>query len=155
VLVYGLGGLALGWVALLVSAPVLPAALSGLTYAAGSFICHQLPERSFHLTGFQLPVCARCLGIYAGGAAGVAFALATARRATARALDASARFSQTTAWALALGGAAPTALTVILETIGLWYPSNTARAVAGAMLGAPIAFAVVNAAVRTAGPPPV
>ena len=35
-------------------------------YGIGAFICHQLPERSFHLGGFQIPVCARCLGIYAG-----------------------------------------------------------------------------------------
>src|ERR1700687_4721962 len=38
-------------------------------YAAGSLICHQRPERSFHVLGTQLPVCARCTGIYAGAAA--------------------------------------------------------------------------------------
>lgn len=25
--------------------------------------CHQLPERSFFFKGYQLPICARCLGI--------------------------------------------------------------------------------------------
>src|SRR4030095_15526888 len=29
-------------------------------YIVGSGICHQLPERSFHLWGPQMPVCARC-----------------------------------------------------------------------------------------------
>src|SRR5580658_9209119 len=43
-------------------------ALALLVYAAGSVICHQRPERSFHLLGAQMPVCARCAGIYAGGA---------------------------------------------------------------------------------------
>ena len=35
-------------------------------YAIGHVVCHQLPARSFHLWGAQLPVCARCTGIYAG-----------------------------------------------------------------------------------------
>ncbi len=29
-------------------------------------ICHQQPERSYHLHGRQLTVCSRCLGVYAG-----------------------------------------------------------------------------------------
>ena len=37
-------------------------------YAIGSRICHQLPARSFHLWSMQMPVCARCAGIYAGAA---------------------------------------------------------------------------------------
>lgn len=31
-----------------------------------SGICHQIPERSFHLWGEPLAVCARCTGVYAG-----------------------------------------------------------------------------------------
>jgi len=30
------------------------------------FRCHQLPDRSFHLCGFQFPLCARCTGIFFG-----------------------------------------------------------------------------------------
>jgi hypothetical protein len=37
-------------------------------YGAGRYICHQLPQRSFYLWTAQLPVCARCTGIYLGGA---------------------------------------------------------------------------------------
>ena len=47
-----------------------PGPCGGWLYAVGWLICHQRPERSFHLAGAQLPVCARCLGLYAGGAAG-------------------------------------------------------------------------------------
>ena len=50
-------------------------------YAIGSLICHQLPERSFHLWGAQLPVCARCTGIYAGAARRRARRRASLRRA--------------------------------------------------------------------------
>jgi uncharacterized membrane protein len=39
-----------------------------IEYAVGGLICHQQPARSFHLAGVQLPVCARCTGIYAGAA---------------------------------------------------------------------------------------
>ncbi len=28
--------------------------------------CHQIPERSFFLLGYQLPLCARCTGIFLG-----------------------------------------------------------------------------------------
>ena len=48
--------------------------LALVLYGAGSFICHQLPARSFHTWSAQWPVCARCTGIYLGAAltAGVA-----------------------------------------------------------------------------------
>src|SRR5262249_38310806 len=44
-------------------------------YAMGGLVCHQRPERSFWLWGAQMPVCARCSGIYAGAALAAALAL--------------------------------------------------------------------------------
>jgi len=35
--------------------------------------CHQLPERSFFIRGYQFPVCARCTGVILGQIAGVCF----------------------------------------------------------------------------------
>lgn len=32
--------------------------------------CHQMPERSFFVRGYQFPVCARCAGVYLGGLSG-------------------------------------------------------------------------------------
>ena len=61
---------AIVWLTLLILAPVLPVPMAGIVYALGSRICHQRPERSFHLFAAQLPVCARCVGIYAGAAIG-------------------------------------------------------------------------------------
>ena len=29
-----------------------------------TLICHRKPERSFHINGYQFPVCARCTGFY-------------------------------------------------------------------------------------------
>ena len=37
--------------------------------------CHQMPERSFFIGKYQLPLCARCTGIVIGHAAGAAVSL--------------------------------------------------------------------------------
>jgi uncharacterized membrane protein len=42
-----------------------------LLQQAFSFVCHQRPERSFWISGAPVMVCARCLGIYLGAAAGL------------------------------------------------------------------------------------
>ena len=39
-------------------------------YAVFSWICHQHPERTWHLAGYPLAVCVRCLGLYVGALAG-------------------------------------------------------------------------------------
>src|SRR5262245_53329418 len=58
------------WLALIVAAPLLKQAhltnISSILYYTFSFICHQLPGRSFHLGPDILAVCARCLGVYVG-----------------------------------------------------------------------------------------
>lgn len=132
--------LATAWIALLVSAPLLPGGAGAILYGLGSLICHQIPERSFYLAGFQLPVCARCLGIYVGAACGAAFVLMR--------LGALANLLPTTSarwrW-LAVAAAAPTMVTVALEAAGAWYPSNVTRAAAGFPLGGIVAFVVVSA----------
>jgi len=40
-------------------------------YAVFAPVCHQIPGRCFALDGHPLAVCGRCLGIYAGFAAGL------------------------------------------------------------------------------------
>lgn len=35
--------------------------------------CHQLPERSFFIRGYQFPVCARCTGVLLGYMMGIIF----------------------------------------------------------------------------------
>jgi len=48
-----------------VAAPLLGAAGVGI-YAALGWVCHQQPERSWHLAGKPLAVCVRCFGLYVG-----------------------------------------------------------------------------------------
>jgi hypothetical protein len=76
---------AIAWVMLVVAAPQLSPSVAAFIYAFGSLICHQRPERSFHLAGAQLPVCARCLGIYMGVAIGSIVATASELYTTRRA----------------------------------------------------------------------
>ena len=58
------------WVLLIVGLPVDKAngfvTISSPLYYFFSFICHQIPERSFHLAGEQFAVCSRCFGVYFG-----------------------------------------------------------------------------------------
>jgi uncharacterized membrane protein len=62
------------WVLIIVSPPLLMN--SGFSaapiYSFYSYICHQIPERSFHLFGHQFAVCSRCFGVYFGLLAGIA-----------------------------------------------------------------------------------
>jgi uncharacterized membrane protein len=128
------------WVLALVSAPVLPAWMAAPFYALGSLICHQLPERSFHLGGAQLPVCARCLGIYLGGATAFGATMVAPRSLQVR------QRGWFSARVLLLLGAMPTGVTVLLEWSGRWSGSNVERAWAGAPLGVAVALVLATAA---------
>lgn len=104
-------------------------------YGAGSLVCHQLPHRSFRLFSAQMPVCARCTGIYVGAAiaAAIAKVLGDQRPATERPWDIR----------LVLGLAAlPCAITLIDEWTTGVMPSNFVRAAAGLPLGAAVAWLV-------------
>ena len=119
----------LAWVTMILAAPLALSrarvpVLTLAVYQAGSLVCHQRPERSFHLAGMQLPVCARCFGLYLSGAIGLT--LASRRR----------RAFSTHAVRLFLGLAAlPIAATVGLEWLGAIQTSNTQRLLTGLPLG--------------------
>jgi len=133
---------ALAWLALLIVTPLAPSPLATLMYAAGAIICHQLPERSFHLAGFQLPVCARCLGIYAGAAAAASIhvlGVFVANSARWRLL------SPAVARRVFLVSAVPTVVTVALDWAGAWSGTNVVRAIAGVALGVGGALVVMSA----------
>lgn len=58
-----------------------PWTVLGKTRLVGYAICHQIPERSFHIAGHQLPLCARCTGIYMGALTGFVLMTLWRRRA--------------------------------------------------------------------------
>ncbi len=51
---------------LIASPPFLGEAGRTVIMQAFHAVCHQLPERSFHVSGEAMAVCHRCTGIYAG-----------------------------------------------------------------------------------------
>jgi uncharacterized membrane protein len=138
--------LSAGWVVVLIATPLLPGWAGAVVYSLGSFVCHQLPDRSFHVAGFQLPVCARCVGIYVGASAGVAYVwLRSDNGRTVFPVPA-----RKLRW-LAVVAAAPTLVTVGFEMIGAWYPSNDTRALAGLPLGMLVGLVVMTALARPGG----
>jgi uncharacterized membrane protein len=141
-----LAGLSVSWLALIVASPLAAAPVSLLAYAAGGVLCHQIAERSMHIDGAQLAVCARCTGIYAGAA----FVLLTlAVRSSGKAAASGRRGLVDAIWPARLwllAGVLPTGLTVLLEDTGLSSVSNLQRAAAGVCLGAALGLVAGRAA---------
>jgi uncharacterized membrane protein len=48
--------------------------------AIGYAVCHRISERSFHLGSYQLPLCARCSGMYLGAMLGLTYQVIISRR---------------------------------------------------------------------------
>jgi uncharacterized membrane protein len=139
--------LALAWVGGIVAAPFLhpqaagaphkltaatggEVSLASLFYYAYGTVCHQVSDRSFHVDGRPLAVCARCFGIYAGYLVGLT-AYPLARR-----LDRTD--TPRRAWlALAL---VPVAVDLIGGVIGAFENTHASRFATGALAGAAAAF---------------
>ena len=137
-------GLVALFVALIVGAPLLRAggfeAAAGSVYGAFTLLCHQMDERSFHVAGFKLAVCARCFGLYVGvllGALLYPLARPLARR------DLPAR-----GWLIA--AAVPTSVDFALGFFGLWENTHASRFLTASLLGVVVAFYLVPGAVDLA-----
>jgi hypothetical protein len=128
----------------------LAAGLLIAVYAIGGAICHQLPERSYQLWTAQMPVCARCAGIYAGAAIGAILASAPLKRRPTAAMAAlmvgvGHRFSGATRWrAILFLAALPTVATLLYEWTSGLMPAHWIRAAAGGCLGATVAWMVLS-----------
>jgi uncharacterized membrane protein len=152
-----LAGFAVLWAAVVVAAPFGVEAAShevrvatALTYFGAGYICHQRPERSFQLGGHQLPVCARCTGLYLAAPFGLAGAWLMGRR---RGAD-----DRTYRWwrVVIVAAAVPTAVSVGLEWIGgPGLSNNVSRALTALPLGATLAAVVGAAVLGHFGPGPV
>lgn len=124
------------WLAVLaIATGVIPdSALAGVVSRFASYICHQQPDRTFHWHAAAWPVCARCLGLYAGAPAAAVAALVMRRPG----------------WPgrrnfVLLGIAAiPSLATWAAERALGWPVSNTARFAAALPLGAAVAWIIVR-----------
>ncbi|MDD3394962.1 MAG: DUF2085 domain-containing protein [Anaerotignum sp.] len=95
----------------------------------GSAVCHQMAERSFILDGKQLPVCARCTGIYSGIFFSMIFFLIFGR------LKGNKPYSK---WGMLLGALSfiPISVDGFFSYLGFWESTQLLRVVTGALAGA-------------------
>ena len=121
------------WCAALLAAPLMQSwgsPVGGFFYEAFSKICHQMDQRSFHLAGFKLAVCARCSAIYFGfllTLLGLSLLGPVEKLRIPRLL-----------W---LGCAVlPMCLDVFLNDSGILFSTLTTRAVTGLIFGASLPF---------------
>src|SRR5574340_1315980 len=61
---------------------VSPPGLLGKADGIGYAICHRIDERSFHVLGRQLPLCARCTGEFNAAAVALVFMAVVNRKAS-------------------------------------------------------------------------
>jgi uncharacterized membrane protein len=104
-----------------------------MIYRAFSYVCHQIPERSFFIAGHSFAVCSRCTGLYAG------FTAATVFYPVVRSL----RQTETPPRKWLFIAAAPLAIDFVLGYLGIWDNTHYSRFASGALLGAVAVFYVI------------
>jgi uncharacterized membrane protein len=111
-------------------------------YLFGSAICHQRAERSFYLFAQQLPVCARCTGLYAGAAVAAVLYLGFLRRPAANPPEA---VPTGTARLVLILAALPMVTSLVYEWTTGDVPSNMLRAGTGIAFGGAVAYVILAA----------
>ena len=129
--------IALAVLALIIVAPLSQSGnhtgFSSTIYKAFSFVCHQIPERSFHIAGHQFAVCSRCTGLYAG------FALAALVYPLARSL----KRSDTPRRIWLILAAVPLLIDFALGYFSIWENTHLSRFLTGALLSSVAVFYVM------------
>jgi uncharacterized membrane protein len=130
-----LAGLAI--VAAIMSAPLALAqghtGIASAIYKTFSFVCHQIPDRSFHLGEYQFAVCSRCTGLYAG------FAVAALSYPLVRSL----KSADTPPRLWLILAAVPLAIDFALGYFSIWENNHLSRFTTGALLGAVAVFYIL------------
>lgn len=109
------------------------ATLAGDIYKGFSFLCHQLPDRSFHLAGHQFAVCSRCTGLYVG------FALTTLAYPLIRPL----RSTTTPALIWLILATVPLLIDFSLGYFNIWANTHASRFITGALLSSVAVFYII------------
>jgi uncharacterized membrane protein len=102
-------------------------------YRAFSFVCHQIPDRSFHLAGYKFAVCSRCTGIYAG------FALVALSYPLVRSL----KQTETPSLIWLFLAVTPLAIDWSLGYFSIWQNNHLSRFSTGALFGATAVFYIL------------
>jgi uncharacterized membrane protein len=124
-------------IGLIIGAPLAQAsghpAFAATIYKAFSFLCHQIPERSFHLAGHQFGVCSRCTGLYAG------FAVAALGYPLIRSL----KTTDTPPRLWLILSAVPLVIDFALGYFSIWQNNHLSRFTTGALLGSVAVFYIM------------
>jgi uncharacterized membrane protein len=122
---------------LIVAAPIAQAhgysQFAAAIYQTFSFVCHQIPARSFHLEGHQFGVCSRCTGLYAG------FAVAALIYPLARSLQR----TDTPARRWLILATLPIVIDFALGYFSIWQNTHLSRFLTGALLSSVAVFYIM------------
>jgi uncharacterized membrane protein len=119
-----------------------PPGLLGKADAVGYAICHRIDERSFHIGGRQLPLCARCTGTFLGAVLGVA-AMLVMRRSRAGRLPPVAVLVALALFIIVMGiDGVNSYLTLLPGLPHLYQPQNWLRLVTGMFEGVALGLLV-------------
>lgn len=105
---------------------------AALLYFFFSFVCHQIPERSFLVCGHPLAVCHRCSGIYLGLFLAACIDLSFVHKST--------RLRK----CCVLAATVPLVLDALLPCVGLWRSGEFSRFLTGMLFGAAAASLLVR-----------
>lgn len=125
--------------------------IGALAHWFGSAVCHQWPTHSYFIAGVELPLCARCTGMYLGGLASMLYHARVNPRAT----------EMPPPWVLTLfvlffsawgGDGLNSFLSEVPNAPHLYQPLNILRLTTGMLMGlamGTLAFVMFNSLVRT------
>jgi len=135
---------AAAWLLAILAAPAFApndlGTISRPIYGFFSFICHQMPERSFFIFGHKMAVCSRCFGVYTGLAAGILVYPVWREMDNLEPLP---RF-----WLFA--AMLPIGVDWSLGVLGIWDNTFASRYITGVILGIACATYILPAAVEVA-----
>lgn len=130
------------WVFVILLAPFAAAndltGVSNPIYNFFSYVCHQIPSRSFHTLGHQFAVCSRCTGVYFGLFLGL---LSYPLFRSMEEIEPFPRF-----WLIL--STFPMAIDFSLTFFGIWENTHLTRVVSGLILGFTCAVFIVPAIVE-------
>lgn len=130
------------WALAILLAPLAKAggliSVSSPLYTFFSYICHQIPERSFYIAGEQFGVCSRCFGVYFGMVLG--FAIYPLWRPIDE-IEPLRRF-----WLFL--SLIPIGIDWSLTIFGIWENTQASRFITGLILGVACATYIVPAIVE-------
>ena len=127
------------WLVLIILAPLLLSLGNGYSdiasfiYIFFSKLCHQYDDRSFHLFGYKLAVCSRCLAIYTGFLAG------TLLYSILKKPD---NMTPPSIWYL-VGGVIILTIDILLDMTGVWLNTFISRSVTGLIVGFILPFYII------------